>query len=157
MTGRSPLDRPIVLIVEDDDLQGTVLDLVLENAGFEVAVVDSLHGALNSIWQHGRADVIFVDTTSPSCDGFEAVRRVRRAARRTPIVALIDPGDAGAMGRAHTAGCTATLRKPVHGRTVIDLSRHLIAAARRRERDRLPVPALAGAEPVVEPVLVHAG
>jgi diguanylate cyclase (GGDEF)-like protein len=89
-----------VLIVEDDPDVAALLQSVLEPTGYEVTVVrdglDAVEWAARE-----RPDAIVLDTTLPTIDGFEVLRRIRRDHRTMFAVVVLLTGLSGAAERAY--------------------------------------------------------
>ena len=68
--------QPHILIVEDDDIQQTVLRAVLETGGFEVDVVSDGPGAVIKI-RDNTYDLVLLDYLLPEIDGLTIARMVR--------------------------------------------------------------------------------
>lgn len=113
-------DRPLagrrILLVEDSADARDVMELLLTNAGAEVAM--AADGAAGLAWLAAHsADVIVSDIGMPGMDGWEMMRRFRSmpqaGATTVPAVALtahVTPAD---RERSMAAGFQAHLAKPV--------------------------------------------
>jgi len=75
-----------VLIVEDENRIARLVRLYLEEAGFEVAVVDDGDQALPA-FRHETPDLIILDLNLPGKDGLDVCRAVRRESD-VPIIML---------------------------------------------------------------------
>lgn len=105
---------PMILLVEDNELNRDMLSRRLAKKGFEVAMaVDGEDGVEMALAL--RPDVILMDMSLPQMDGWAASRRLKDhpATREIPIIALT----AHAMGedrqRALDAGCDDYDTKPI--------------------------------------------
>jgi diguanylate cyclase (GGDEF)-like protein len=89
-----------VLVVEDDAAIARLLRLVLERAGYEVAVVanglDAVEWAIRE-----RPDAMVLDVTLPGIDGFEVLSRIRRHPRTLFMVVILLTGKAGPADREY--------------------------------------------------------
>ena len=76
-----------LLLAEDEELVGTMVRLNLQSAGYEVEwVKDGLSAA-----EKGREpgfDAILLDIAMPGQDGIEALKQLREAGVRTPVLML---------------------------------------------------------------------
>ena len=116
----------LVLVVDDNAANQTVIKAILGKLGLQCEVVDDGRKAVERVRNLPALDLVLMDCQMPVMDGFEATRRIRqweREAQRPhlPIVALT----AGAFekDRQHClkAGMDDFLAKPVDIHRVIDV------------------------------------
>ena len=104
-----------ILYVEDDDENVYMLKMRFELlGGFEVMTAkDGEAGCAKA--EAELPDVILMDLDLPVIDGWEATRRLKRAAatRDIPIIALTAHAMLGSRERALAAGCDEFDTKPV--------------------------------------------
>src|ERR1700722_2284893 len=108
-----------VLIVEDEFLVGNVLQIELEEAGYDVILADNADGAIAIL--EARADIHLVSTDIDipgSMDGLKLAACVRD--RWPPIHNIITTGNAMPRKIPHNA---QFIPKPYVGRTVIEAMR----------------------------------
>jgi CheY-like chemotaxis protein len=70
------LSQGRILVVDDDDIQRSVLQAVLEASGFEVETVSSGRAAVQRILD-GKYDLVLLDYQLPEIDGLTIARLVR--------------------------------------------------------------------------------
>lgn len=71
------IERRIAVVVEDDaDIRG-LLEVVLQQSGFDVLSTDSGVAGVKMAEKH-RPDLVTLDIGLPDIDGFETARRIRR-------------------------------------------------------------------------------
>jgi two-component system, OmpR family, response regulator len=83
-------DKPLILVVDDEEHITEMVAMGLGFNGFEVAREASGRSALAAI-ETRRPDLVVLDVMLPDLDGFEVARRLRRdegASARLPIVFL---------------------------------------------------------------------
>lgn len=121
---------PMILLVEDNELNRDMLSRRLAKKGFEVAMaVDGEDGVKMALAL--RPDVILMDMSLPQMDGWTASRRLKDhpATREIPIIALT----AHAMGedrqRALDAGCDDYDTKPIEFARLLEKLGNLLAEA----------------------------
>ena len=105
---------PTILYVEDNEDNVYMLVRRLRRHGFEVTVArDGAQGVEAA--RRERPDLVLMDLSLPVLDGWEATRRLKRAAetRAIPVVALSAHAMAGERERALQAGCDDYDTKPV--------------------------------------------
>ena len=99
-----------VLVVEDDPDLLALVEIILSDAGYEVAVASDGAQALSRVKER-MPGVILLDMRMPVMNGWEFAREYRaRHGRATPIVVVTAAEDARA--RAQEIGADAWLEKP---------------------------------------------
>jgi signal transduction histidine kinase/ActR/RegA family two-component response regulator len=113
-----------VLVAEDQADTRIVIQSLLENAGYEVSVVENGLRALDEArraWDGGRAfDVILLDMQMPVLDGYEATTALRAAGYDRPILAVTAHAMAGDRERCIAAGCDDYTSKPIDRTALLD-------------------------------------
>lgn len=107
-------DRPVILYVEDNPMNRTLVKRVLESRGFQVEIAeDGLTGLQRARELMPR--LILMDIGIPGCDGLEITRRLKADPDLAgiPVVALTAFAMAGDRDRALAAGCTGYITKPI--------------------------------------------
>ena len=101
MAGRDPLldllppeDRPLVLVVEDDVANRTLLERVLEREGYRTATAGDGEAALLAVGEHAP-DLILLDIGLPRMDGYEVTRRLRSHLRTLTVPIILLTGRSG--------------------------------------------------------------
>jgi two-component system, cell cycle response regulator CpdR len=89
---KSTVNRPRVLLVEDNDAAGKGLSKILSALGYEVAVVFDGASALEALRQLPPPDFLLTDLRLPDLDGREVALAASRLAP-SPHVALITGWD----------------------------------------------------------------
>lgn len=124
-----PAERPLILIVDDNEDSRGMYACHFEAEGFRV--IEAAHGfqGLNQAFKL-HPDVIVMDLLMPTLDGWEAMRllRNRSSTRATPIIALTADTEIEDLKLARNAGCDKVLLKPCAPDVVLDEIRRLLAA-----------------------------
>ncbi|MDC0603346.1 response regulator, partial [Aliiglaciecola sp.] len=110
-----------VLVVEDNEINATVVVNMLRNMGHKAVVAVNGKEAL-TIHSSMVFDVILMDVQMPVMDGLEATRRIRETDQSIPIIGLsanVLPED---RKKASNAGMSGYLNKPV---LMNELKKHL--------------------------------
>lgn len=107
-------DRPLILLVDDDDIERLIGRDYFEGIGFRVSELASADGFV----QHVAAinpDLIILDVMMPGTDGFEACRQLRANPELAHIPVLIATAldDEASLGRAFEVGATDFVVKPI--------------------------------------------
>lgn len=118
-----------VLVVEDDELNRSIVGGLLRHAGYRVSEAIEGRHALAMLPQLDRVDVVLMDWQMPDMDGLEVTRRLRAGAagevgKTVPIIALTANAFAEDRVACLEAGMNDFLTKPV-------LAERLMEAVRR--------------------------
>ena len=95
-----------VLLIEEEDLVGTMVRMNLEDAGFRVE------------WKKtpgdsgGDFDVIFLDLDFENQDGIQVLKDLRQRSRETPVLVVTGSYDTQTKVDALEQGADAFLQKP---------------------------------------------
>ncbi|WP_295456471.1 response regulator [uncultured Thiodictyon sp.] len=126
-----PLQRALVLLVDDNESNLELLSTYLRIKGCEVVAVRSGISAIASVREQ-RPDIILMDVQMPEMDGLETTRRLRAdpALRRTPIIALTALAMPGDREHCLDAGMDDYLSKPMGLKELYGAVRHWINRTR---------------------------
>ena len=84
---RSRIDKPRILVIDDEVQLAELLRAVLESAGLEVAVIYDAADALQTITNF-HPDVILSDVCMPEMRGDELLAAIKEADLQTPVIFL---------------------------------------------------------------------
>lgn len=103
-----------ILLVEDNEDNRVMLEKRLTRRGFVVQVASDGLVAVE-LTRTTRPDVVLMDMSLPSIDGWEATRRLKSAPETAavPIIALTAHAMLGDRERALEAGCDDYDTKPI--------------------------------------------
>jgi adenylate cyclase len=106
--------RGLVLVVDDEEVNRTLLRDLLETHGYEIIEAETGEQALQKVEQR-PPDVILLDVMMPRMDGFEVCRRLKKDARTANIPILMVTSLSERMERMMgiAAGASDFLNKPV--------------------------------------------
>ncbi|MEJ2199684.1 MAG: response regulator [Desulfuromonadaceae bacterium] len=113
-----------ILVVEDNQANRRLLQLVLENNGFQVATAEN--GALAlEVLRQTPADLILMDIQMPEMDGLTATQKIRQTtdkdwATDIPIIALTAHARLGDRQKYLDAGMNDYLGKPFRFNTLLE-------------------------------------
>ncbi|MDL1910346.1 response regulator transcription factor [Chloroflexi bacterium CFX6] len=127
------LDRPTILLADDDPTIADSLAPFLERAGFHVLVVSDGMTALDKAQKH-RPDLIILDVLMPRMDGRETLRRLRKSNIWTPTILLTQVGEASERALALEEGADDYLNKPFDPHELLARVRAVLRRARPGER-----------------------
>jgi two-component system response regulator AdeR len=120
----------LVLVVEDDDVLASTLEMILRAEGFRTERAADGPRALQ-LWRAAAPDALLLDLGLPGMDGTEVLRTVR-AGGDTPVVILTARAEEADELVGLGLGADDYLVKPVSGRK---LTAHLRAVLRRARPD----------------------
>ncbi|MBN2810239.1 MAG: response regulator [Deltaproteobacteria bacterium] len=111
-------NRPLILVIEDNDDNRRLVIKVLGSRDYEVVGVTDGRQALARL-DSIRPDLILMDINLPDMDGYEVTRQIRRQKdfAQLPIVALTAHAMVGDEEKSLAAGCNAYITKPINVRT----------------------------------------
>ena len=123
-------ERPVVLIVDDNEKNMRLARDVLRLAGFETLEATSGGESIALALEH-VPDVILMDIRLPDMEGTVAARRIKDDARtaRVPIVALTSLAMKGDREVLLAAGFDGYLEKPISVREFPDQIRSFVQPA----------------------------
>ncbi len=155
---REPL-RPLVVIIEDEPTQRSLLERVLEADGYATLGLGDGETGLRAIAEHAP-DLVLLDLSLPRMDGFEICRRLRSdpLTATLPVIVITAHTSMEDMVAALDAGADDFLAKPVQR---VELLARMRSAIRLRraitslERATQIVAALANAVEAKDVGLVH--
>ena len=100
-----------IILVEDEELLGTMLEMTLSQEGFEV-VWDKQGTPLLARQRAATCDLIVLDIMLPDIDGSEILRRLRKRGISTPVLMLTAKGDLETKVESLDIGADDYLTKP---------------------------------------------
>ena len=103
-----------ILLVEDNEINRTMLTRRLKRAGLDVLIAEDGEQAL-SIMRSEQPALVLMDMTLPVLDGWAACEQARddSAINSIPIIALTAHAMASDRERALAAGCREYQTKPI--------------------------------------------
>jgi PAS domain S-box-containing protein len=108
------LQKPLLMLVEDNEANIQTISSYLVAKGYELIVAQSGQEALDLTQQH-QPQLILMDIQMPGMDGLETIQRLRRQAKTSqiPIIALTALAMTGDRERCLAGGASDYLTKPV--------------------------------------------
>jgi len=135
--------RVRILVVDDSEVNRTVIRDFLFMAGYGVDVVDSGAAAIIAT-DNFRYDCILMDLQMPEMDGVETMQMIQerskyRGVQPPPIVALTAHATDDHQARCLTAGMNSFLVKPIEPSRLIEVVRQLVKGTSGDEVDSPPI------------------
>lgn len=129
-------DKPLVLIVEPDPEEATILELRLVAQGFDVKVTRAADQALKFA-EAGNLRYVLSEVELQPFDGFDLLQRLRRseATKNVPFLFVAKNSDAAAVDRAFSLGAQDYVVKPTTGDVLAGKLRRLAATPRKNSSD----------------------
>lgn len=121
--------RPLVLIVDDNDDHRSLYGVILQSAGFRViGAPDGLSGISQARVMH--PDVILMDLYMPGLDGWQACQRLKTSVETTriPVIGLTGLVFEEAEAEAMKAGCVRVVGKGDHPEDVVQTVREVLTS-----------------------------
>ncbi len=115
-----------ILIVDDDELDRTVLNAILERAGHETFLAEDGREAV-SVYGATEIDVVITDLQMPDVHGLELITVLRELSPRPAIIAISGTGS-DQLDMAQAVGADATLTKPVDPSELLDAIAQAVTA-----------------------------
>lgn len=134
-------DRPaVILVVDDEETNRTLLERVLTKEGYEIVTAVDGRGAL-TLLSGVKVDLVLLDVQMPGIDGIEVCRRIRKKVDlpHLPVVMVTSLTDRWSRIACKEAGCDDFLSKPVDFTELAVRVRNLLTVKRfneQLERDR---------------------
>ena len=111
-----------ILVVDDDDLVLTALEILLTPSGYDVTTAFNGQDALEKI-NKGTFDLMILDIIMPGMNGFELCKRIRGIDqyRAVPIIMLTAKSSAADQQKGIDAGASLFLSKPIAPQHLLSL------------------------------------
>lgn len=121
----APPNKPVVLVVDDDQVNQMLLTDVCHAEGYEVVTAGDGEAAIET-FREREIDLVLLDVAMPKIDGF-TVCRMMLELRPVPVIIVTATNEQQAEDMAQQCGATALMTKPFR---VFELSRKMRAAMR---------------------------
>lgn len=131
---KSEPDKPLVIIVDDDEAVREGLHELILSAGFQPAAFASTRELLEAD-VIDRPGCLILDVRMPGSSGLDLQHHLVRNGNSKPIIFLTGHGDIPMTVQAMKAGAIDFLTKPVRDQTLLDAVIAAIAADARRRAD----------------------
>jgi CheY-like chemotaxis protein len=105
--------RPLVLVVEDDELQQKILKQMLAEINLDLVFTTTGREALASLHKH-RPDLILMDLGLPDIDGIETTRRLKSIEHfaKIPVIMITGHSEKAVVVESLKAGASGFAVKP---------------------------------------------
>jgi diguanylate cyclase (GGDEF)-like protein/PAS domain S-box-containing protein len=140
-------NRPLVLVVDDDDAIRLLAHEWLSHEGFAVEEVeDGAH--VPAAFERLRPDIVLMDVMMPKVDGYTACADLRKLPNggQVPVLMMTGLDDIESINRAYQAGATDFTSKPINWLILGHRIRYILRASRAFEELRASQARLANAQ-----------
>ena len=127
-----------VLVVDDDPMVCTAIEIYLERHGFEVTIADGGETGLRAL-EDSSFDLMIVDIFMPHMRGFESIRIFHERAPTIPLIAMsgyafanLDTPAPDFLRMALELGASRCLRKPFTPVALLKAINECLSEARER-------------------------
>ncbi len=129
--GNLPADRPLVLVVDDEDPARLIARISLEQAGLAVEEAAGGREGVDA-FERLRPDLILMDVRMPRMDGYAACAAIRSlpGGGLVPVLMMTGLNDVESIRKAYLAGATDFTTKPINGILLGHRATFLIRASR---------------------------
>lgn len=120
------MDKPLILLVDDDSSIRWVLSKALSNAGFKVIAADNGQDALVLLDKH-LPKLLITDVQMPGMSGLELMETVKNRYPQLPVVIITANADTQMAVESHQIGAFDYLPKPFDLNQAVSISQKAIA------------------------------
>ena len=120
----------IVLIDDEEDIR-EVLQMPLEDMGYEVLTADNAETAL-SLFRAEGPDIVLTDIKMPGIDGLAVLQQIKKIAPRTAVIVITGHGDTDLAEQAAALHAVDFINKPIKREALdaaLEKARQKLAAA----------------------------
>ncbi|MEE9389998.1 MAG: response regulator, partial [Candidatus Aminicenantaceae bacterium] len=121
-------ERPLILIVDDNQVILRLIEKILSDSGYSVATADNGRNALLAL-NGAKPDLILLDVIMPEMNGYEVCSKLQKNKETAyiPVIFVTALGDEQNKAKAFSAGGADYLVKPVSRDTLLKtVAKHLI-------------------------------
>jgi CheY-like chemotaxis protein len=118
-SGRSRVPAVRVLVVDDSDQLVSLIEMWLEDEGYDVVTATSGRQALESALAH-RPDIVLLDMVIPPPDGLTVCEKLRGQPHPPVVILMTGVMDPVRLQRVEECGVFLLLHKPLSQETVLD-------------------------------------
>ncbi|MCD6116454.1 response regulator [bacterium] len=117
-----------ILVVEDDQITGRILELNLKKHGYEVKKTENGRDALDLLKTTLGIELIVADIMMPEMSGIELLEKIKASPKyeKIPVIMCSALHDAENVKKAVSIGCSSYLVKPVNAGILIQKVREVL-------------------------------
>lgn len=129
------MEKPKILIIEDEQKLSRVLQLELEYESYQTAIADNGTEAIRLL-EEEEWDLVLLDIMIPELSGLEVLRRVRRFDEMTPIILLTARDEVHDKVSGLDLGANDYITKPFQIEELLARIRVHLRKPKRREENQ---------------------
>jgi two-component system, LuxR family, response regulator FixJ len=114
----SPMNDPVIHVIDDDDSVRDSLDFLLSSSQFCVKTYDSAAAFLDSLQDIGFGCII-TDVRMPGLSGIELLKRLRELQVKIPVIVVTGHGDVPLAVEAMKTGAVDFFEKPFDSDSIV--------------------------------------
>jgi CheY-like chemotaxis protein len=121
------MDKNTILVIEDNELNMKLVRGILSFGNYTMLEATDAETGIKIAHEH-HPDLILMDLQLPGMDGLEATKKILNTdnLKRIPVVALTSYAMEGDKEKAHLAGCTGYITKPIDTRNFLTVISKLL-------------------------------
>lgn len=116
----SDTEKPLVLIIDDDEALRRSMAFLISTIGLECRGFDNAEHFLREMPQPGRSGCILMDVRMPGMSGMELLRILRERGSVLPVLMITGHGDVPMAVAALKAGADDFIEKPFNDQHLLD-------------------------------------
>jgi DNA-binding NtrC family response regulator len=114
---QDPMEKKVVLVVEDDPTVGESIRLLLKKRGYEILLASNGKEAL-SVFRQETVDLVVTDLIMPKMDGIELLGEVKHLRPETEVIVISAQGTIEKAVQAMKLGAFDFIEKPINPRVI---------------------------------------
>lgn len=120
------MEKPLIVLVDDDSSIRWVLSKALQNAGFKVMAADNGQSALQILENH-KTTILITDVKMPGISGLELMETVKNRYPNLPVIIITANADTQMAVESHQIGAFDYLPKPFDLNQAVSICQKAIA------------------------------
>lgn len=132
----SPIEKAVVLIVDDSAMMRTLTSHVVERLGYKPLSVSNGDEAIERV-STGRCDVLLLDISMPGKSGMEVLRYIVENDYRLPVIMISGSGDIDQAVQCIKMGAYEYLTKPIDNSRLEITLKNALSESMLKQRVRL--------------------
>jgi len=118
--------KTAILIVDDDSSIREMMDVVLTQAGFQVASASSGETALD-LMKRSRFALVLLDIHMPRMSGLDVLGAMQRLPKAPPVLMVTADGQSSTVREAMALGCVGYVAKPFKPADLVERVRRALS------------------------------